>query len=401
MFGALLLWFNPAVILDAHAWPQWDVWMLPFFLAAALLTSVEWWLTAGILLGIGAFFKGQVLLIAPLFLLWPLFELRISAVIRLIGGFAFASAAIAYPWLRLNPDGTRWLLEILAVIAVLAPFVAIQKLHWLWILPITVIGVVVTWPFQSSATPGIKIVGSILLISLAISRLLPRPSRLGAIAFGMAVCTFLTIPLFSASWAWFKIGYGYGAFKFHWMATDGTYCLPWIMQIHYGWSSGPDGLLTLPLIHHAITIRALLGSIYMLCLILSSAGAAIQNRRSSTRFLAAIIAPSICFFVLLTMMNNRYLVWAAALTSLLPAVSIGMTLLGLLITAICFCGIIEIMYRVHPAVNPPLTHSLGMLQPDLAWPLLLAAAILIWVGITKSWRDRASVGSLNAHAAWF
>src|SRR5436309_2468026 len=30
------VWLEPSMILDAHGWPQWDVWILPFYLFAAL-----------------------------------------------------------------------------------------------------------------------------------------------------------------------------------------------------------------------------------------------------------------------------------------------------------------------------------------------------------------------------
>ncbi|HEX8341687.1 MAG TPA: hypothetical protein VF624_12325, partial [Tepidisphaeraceae bacterium] len=35
--GALLLWFNPAIVWNGHCWPQWDVWLVPFYLSAVLL----------------------------------------------------------------------------------------------------------------------------------------------------------------------------------------------------------------------------------------------------------------------------------------------------------------------------------------------------------------------------
>ena len=63
--GALVFWFNPAIIWNAHCWPQWDVWPIPFFLAAVLLASSDWWMAAGVCLGIGASLKGQLLLAAP------------------------------------------------------------------------------------------------------------------------------------------------------------------------------------------------------------------------------------------------------------------------------------------------------------------------------------------------
>ena len=37
--AASVAWFEPSMILDAHGWPQWDVWILPFFVFAALAAS--------------------------------------------------------------------------------------------------------------------------------------------------------------------------------------------------------------------------------------------------------------------------------------------------------------------------------------------------------------------------
>ena len=53
------------MIWNAHAWPQWDVWLIPFFLLGLLAMSKERWVLAGFVLMIGAAFKGQVLMIAP------------------------------------------------------------------------------------------------------------------------------------------------------------------------------------------------------------------------------------------------------------------------------------------------------------------------------------------------
>jgi len=39
--GALLLWMNPALLWNGHSYPQWDVWLVPFFLSAVLACSLE------------------------------------------------------------------------------------------------------------------------------------------------------------------------------------------------------------------------------------------------------------------------------------------------------------------------------------------------------------------------
>jgi len=97
--GGLLLWFNPAVIAEAHVWPQWDIWLVPFFFWALFLVSVDWWFSAGLLLAIGAMLKAQLLLVCPVFLLWPIFAGRPSAALRLLTGLLLGAAVIVAPWL--------------------------------------------------------------------------------------------------------------------------------------------------------------------------------------------------------------------------------------------------------------------------------------------------------------
>jgi hypothetical protein len=106
--AALLLWFNPAVITNAHVWPQWDTWLLPFFLVAALLASTNWWLAAGMAVLLGSGFKGQILLAAPIFVLWPVFRGHVTKALRFAVGFAFAAALQAWVWLLDGPAAWWW-----------------------------------------------------------------------------------------------------------------------------------------------------------------------------------------------------------------------------------------------------------------------------------------------------
>ena len=41
--AASVAWLEPSMILDAHGWPQWDVWILPFYLFAALAALKNRW----------------------------------------------------------------------------------------------------------------------------------------------------------------------------------------------------------------------------------------------------------------------------------------------------------------------------------------------------------------------
>ncbi len=113
LLSAMFLWFNPSVISNAHCWPQWDSWVLPFFLWALVLACWNWWFTAGALIALGSMFKGQILFAAPLFLLWPLFQGRIGALCRWIAGLLTSAAAVTAVWLvrtpGTNPTGRQFI----------------------------------------------------------------------------------------------------------------------------------------------------------------------------------------------------------------------------------------------------------------------------------------------------
>jgi hypothetical protein len=109
LIAALFIWFDPANLAVSHVWPQWDIWSVPFFLVAALLASVEWWMTAGIVLAVGVMFKGQLLLPGPVLILWPLFGGRIGPCLRALSGFIFGGAAILSPFLISQWPQVQWI----------------------------------------------------------------------------------------------------------------------------------------------------------------------------------------------------------------------------------------------------------------------------------------------------
>src|SRR6266542_3472477 len=115
--AASLAWLEPSMILEAHGWPQWDVWILPFYLFAALAALKNRWFLCGCLLAAGAMFKGQLLFVTPFFVLWPLWQKRWNRALRVLAGFAATAALIASPWLLRTPEawialaavtGTSW-----------------------------------------------------------------------------------------------------------------------------------------------------------------------------------------------------------------------------------------------------------------------------------------------------
>ena len=97
--AAILLWFNFDMLLSGHAWIQWDSWAVPWYLCAALLASLEWWLCAGVALAIGGMFKGQQWAVAPIFFIWPLVQGKVGAALRWIIGMALGVGLIVSPWM--------------------------------------------------------------------------------------------------------------------------------------------------------------------------------------------------------------------------------------------------------------------------------------------------------------
>ena len=77
--AASVAWLEPSMILDTHGWPQWDVWILPFYLFAVFAALKKRWFLCGCLLAAGAMLKGQLLLVVPFFVLWPLWQKRWTA----------------------------------------------------------------------------------------------------------------------------------------------------------------------------------------------------------------------------------------------------------------------------------------------------------------------------------
>jgi hypothetical protein len=57
--AGLLFWFNPAIVLSAHGWPTWDMWVIPFFVWALYLACIDWWFVSGLVIAAAAMFKGQ------------------------------------------------------------------------------------------------------------------------------------------------------------------------------------------------------------------------------------------------------------------------------------------------------------------------------------------------------
>jgi hypothetical protein len=338
LLAALLFWFNPAVLWDAHIWPQWDVWLIPFFLAGVLFACANWWFCAGASIAIGAMLKGQMLLVVPMLILWPLFERRWAAAIRLVAGLTFAAAVIALPWLHLSRPAVMWVLGATAAGA-MAP--------------------------------------------LAMRRRIP-PVLLAVVA-GIAV--FLTIPLFHASDAWYRIALVGGADHYRLkVAGIGVYNLPALMRWLIQWPIVPQSAITIPGINVEITFRTTMLVAYGSCLVLIAKSAANLKRQRDTRFLLAMVVPWGLFYALLPQMHSRYLVWCAAFSTMLFSVRWWIGTIGILTGFVAVCGMATDQFRNTPDWSPDAYRLLQAAYPYAPAALLSMMVIYFLTSILKGRR---------------
>ncbi len=339
--ATLLLWWNPAVICNAHTWPQWDVWCLPFFLWAVYLASVERWLAAGLLIAVGAMFKGQVLLVAPVLVLWPLLRGRFGCAGRVLLGAALGAGVAASPWLLRGWDARLWLTLLLL--------------------------------------PGLALVG------LAAHRL--RWSRGTALTAGLAWLTtalWITAAVHDASFAWYEVGFRGPTDNHRAMFMGPVNNLAALLHHRYGW--GLFDPVALPGLAATPSMRTLLVAAYALALVICSAATARFDRRRDPRFLLAVIAPWVFMFALLPQMHERYLLWGAACSAAWIALGVGPLLLHLFLSALAWAMMAQSMLNHDRAWSPGLLSFLNGMHPDIAWALLAVATVLLVMMFARSGR---------------
>jgi hypothetical protein len=299
--AALLLWFNLDILLGAHAWIQWDTWAIPWYLSAALLASLDWWLMAGVALAIGAMFKGQNFAIAPIFIIWPLVQKRFGAAIRWVIGLTLGIGLIVSPWMltylpagplaaaRAEQEGQRvsdyrpdlfaiprhfdapaaiWIAEMLLLAGAL-PWLArrlrtdnppienetlrnIVASKWTWIITAgIIIFAAAYWPFFTRDNRHYWLLGLTGGATLAATSLFLSPRKLPYIlaattGAGLLCC----IPLFHGSQGWLKCSFEFGANHWPLLTMGTTSNIPALFTLRFGWpNDATETAFTLPAIH--------------------------------------------------------------------------------------------------------------------------------------------------------
>jgi hypothetical protein len=441
--AAMLVWLDPLTLIDSHAWPQWDIWILPVFLAATLLASLDWWMAAGILLSVGCMAKGQLLLAGPILMLWPLLEGRWGALVRILCGFAIGAELIAWPWIVSSPQELGWIVTAMVGAAlilaasfmrpalrtslrdgilaplfarrgeaeILAPEQALPTLLLLASLAIAALAITTALIFhglhgRQSLLPG-GTMGWFLILVLLPPWFLRRRSLGIWLACVFAMTVWIASLSFGGSYSWLTLGFAYGSVKhdqmqmsirnfsnltsllsdsYHWDIHDlfGTLRFsfttpgPWrlgrlisIPAVKWSWSSDLD-------------VKTSMAILYGICLLIASAAAAIHSRRNDVRFLVALVVPWIVFPMVMCQMGDRYPVWACGVSAAMVAVSMELTLLHVVLAVFAFSMVAHHLVTFDAQRWAQLFQLTTPMYPDVAWMLVLIAAIFLVAALVPS-----------------
>ncbi len=337
--AALLVWFNPASLINSHGWPQWDIWILPFFILAALAGSSSRWILCGLLLGAAAFLKGQILIVAAFFPLWALFAEGPHAAFRVLAGWVGMFVGIASPWMLKGLDG------------------------WAWPTAFLLVGSGVAWMMirrRPRELPTVIMVGVVLL--LAIGYITPM-----------------------SSFTWLEIGFHYGSNRYLEMFSGAVYNIPSTLA-GLGWNiSDPILSVTLSPDSHFVlpTIRTVLMLVYLLSLVLAAFAMAYHARRRSPEVLLAMAVPWLIMFAWLGQMHERYLLWGAVMSAAAAILNPTLFALYALLSVGTVCMILTVMLKhTYEQVLPPALEFLDVINfgAGVLFSVVLVAAFLyvVW-----------------------
>lgn len=348
--GFALVWFNPAALVSAHGRPTWDVWVTPFYVWAIYAACRDRWVLAGVILGIGTMFKGQQLVVAPVFVLWPVFGLRFWAAAKWVIGFLGAIAIITSPWTVGQGVSSACFAVALASV------------------PLIVWGVLRARPVGGWSMPASGLVWAMPLLA--------------------TIAVTLSVLSFGGSFAWFEIAFIYGADKFAGLEVGGASSLAGILQNVYGWQADMPVEMLKPLGIDA-TISHVLIACYGLILLSVCFAMRRYDVRRDARFVLAAAAPWIVYFAIFPKMHERYLLWGALLACSATIHRFGPVLLAIFFSACStIMSLFQMLHRndaerfltfISPDAGMMLHNFVRPTFPGIGWAILLATAVWVWI----------------------
>src|SRR5712691_666221 len=327
---ASVAWLEPSMILDAHGWPQWDVWIVPFYLFALLAALKNRWFVCGCLLAAGAMLKGQLLFVAPFFLFWPLWQKRWTRALHVLVGFAATVAFLASPWLLRNP--VAWI-----AVGIMA---CVSLLFLLW----------------------------------------GRPRHAGTWIAGLtALAIFVVAGFDGGSFAWLQVGFLYGSEHYPYLFISSCYNLSSLLA-NLGWElKDPFWSAHFGSLHFDLTLQWTLRLLYLGGLALCALGAARHARNRDPRLLIAIVMPWLLMFALLGQMHERYLMWGAVVSAVALGVSLRLSVIHFIISAASTAMIVHVML-IDKKLEATLRaiDVLNGVRPYASVVVLACVAVYLW-----------------------
>lgn len=328
--AAAVAWLEPSMILDAHGWPQWDVWIVPFYLFAVLAALKNRWFLSGCLLAAGAMFKGQLLLVAPFFVLWPLWQKKWTHAMRMLAGFTATVALVVSPWLLRNP--VAWI--AVAIVAGASSLLFLRR--------------------------GLR--------------------HSGAWIAGLtALAVFVVAAFDGGSFAWLQVGFLYGSEHYPYLFISSCYNLSSLLA-NLGWElKDPFWSAHFGSLHFALTLQWTLRLLYLGALALCALGAARHTRNRDPRLLIALAAPWLLMFALLGQMHERYLMWGAVISAVALAINVRLSVLHFIISFASLTMIAHVML-IDKKLDPTLgaIEFLNGLRPYASGLVLVCVGICLW-----------------------
>lgn len=391
VLAGLAVWFNPALLMNAHVWPQWDGWLLPFFVWALVAASKEKWLLAGLVGVLGAAFKGQILMVLPLLVLWLIFWGRPLGAVRVLIGGLLAMTLIGLPWLLFAPAAQLWMIETLLLAVGCHLLIGLRR-RFDWVASLILL-LTVGWVCPMAYRTGGEWVwglaaGLILLIAV-LPRWTGRRWYLPLLMTQFAASVYFAALTLGGQFSWFYLSYARPQGQYPAMFI-GSNNLPRLLQTDYGW--GLRSIVTLPGLD-PVPMRTFLISLFVIALVLSSIGAAMHAARRSPRILIAFATPWVWLYTVLPQMHERYLLWGAVMMSAAFGLSAGLAGLAVVVMALAVASMSGATFDRDPGLWPAWQAVLRGMDGSV-WALLLLAAICLYICLAPDRRPAGVRGPL-------
>ena len=425
--AAAVLWLNPQMLISSWGRPAWEVWVLPVYLFAVYLASEDRWLASGAVVGVGIMLKGQIGVVMPVFVLWPLFGGRVRAAAAWVAGFASAAAVVVAPWMltRLTDPDAPLLIRAVDRSAVawvagglLAAAAVLVARRWVpekrrWATgagAVVVAGVFALVAGHRGGLEAAKWTSFAAVAAVALLRYARWPDQPAVVAALAAALLIACVPLFHGTMSWYRIGFKYGAEKFPELDTGDSTTLAAILQEKYrlkpadaAWTFAPHALGPWPTVPFVLTVEQTLWGLYALSLLSAAWGMHRMRARPDVRWLAAVATPWLAYFAFAPRMHERYLLWGAAVASVTAGVDLGLLLLGVgVASVISWANTTHLLLRFVRDPNaltlPGLPHfgswvfaaTAGTI-PDLGWAVVVIALVFVYQSLRPPARPRLPV----------